>query len=182
MCEPMVWVVDLDASLVDAPRTAERVLWYLMENGVLGRHGGGTSQLCGSADSCTPPCDTSRLDRPFDSTSDLQIYFERNVYTAGLERDLKQLAARCPACGTRHPKGSVQWGDALERWLERNSEDGVTCPSCAQRSSIAEWELADGEVVLSPLAYGFRNADVDPIVASEIAVASGHRVRELRRA
>lgn len=42
MCEPMVWLVDLDVSLVDVPRTAERVLWYLMENGVLRRRGGGT--------------------------------------------------------------------------------------------------------------------------------------------
>jgi hypothetical protein len=56
--------------------------------------------------------------------------------------------ATCPRCGSSWPDGTF-WAE-LERWFEDGEEPVGSCPGCAWRAPLGDWDVSGSVVVGGP--------------------------------
>ncbi|WP_156369560.1 serine/threonine protein kinase [Duganella sp. Leaf126] len=174
MSDNVTWIVDLDASLEDAPNLAERVKIWLIAQGVV------------SATPCQAPGAENLLSRgPSAAAWDaylhtspvlmcgLEVTTQRQVFHTG---DNGIDSIRCPDCSVRRNPDDLPWSDAVGAWFEDNGNYCMKCPDCGASRSIVEWEF-DHPWGFGNLAFGFWNWPIADRMMVEISAITGNRCR-----
>lgn len=159
-------IVDLDASPQDAPRLAERVVeWLVAEGIVLAErtpdcvYGQPLGHLPG------PNWERAVTDQPWGRSpgDGLATYTERTVFhrgQGGME------AVRCPRCQATTRLYTEEWkliedtwtpfAQAISTWHETGAAD-VDCPACAEPVPLPAWIWTDDYFAFAHLGFEFWN-------------------------
>ncbi|MFJ7077785.1 hypothetical protein [Streptomyces sp. NPDC098781] len=158
-------LVDLDASPQDAPRLAERVVAWLVAEGLV------QAELLPD---CVYGLPLGRMPGPnwhravapqdvrFGPGEGLAVHTERTVFHGG-QGTLE--AVHCPRCAatTRLHDGRNMvpetWGPfllAVDTWYETGAAD-VDCPTCAERVPLPDWTWHDDYFAFAHLGFQLWN-------------------------
>ena len=174
MSDNVTWIVDLDVSLEDAPKLAERVTAWLIVQSVV------TATPCrlAGADHLLSRGASAAAWDAYPQISPvlmcgLVVITQRRVFHTG---DNGIDSIRCSDCGVSHNPDELPWSDAVGSWFEDDTNHCMTCPDCGARRSIVEWEF-DQPWGFGNLAFGFWNWAINDQMMVEISAITGHRCR-----
>lgn len=174
MSDNVTWIVDLDASLQDAPKLAEQVKEWLIAQGVVSAT---PCQAFGANHLLSRGASAAAWDA-YPHTSPvlmcgLEITTQRRVFHTG---DNGIDCIRCPDCGVSHNPDDLPWNDAVGAWFEDDANHCMTCPYCGASRSIVEWEF-DRPWGFGNLAFGFWNWPITDRLIIEMSAITSHRCR-----
>lgn len=182
-------IVDLDAGADEAAALADRVVTWLVDEGmvlaertdcVLGRplgHPPGPNWHRAVAED-----DADR--EPWDG---LATEVGRTVFHSGQDGPE---AVTCPRCAATTPLVTDDWdlidgvwapfGAAMKTWYE-TGEAQVSCPACAEPVPLSEWGWADDRLAFAHLGFEFWNwPEFTPEFLTRFSRAlGGHRTRRV---
>ncbi|MGD9720513.1 MAG: hypothetical protein AB7O59_21865 [Pirellulales bacterium] len=168
-------IVDLHATVQEAPRLARTVLRYLIERGV----------ICGEAsDSALGGPRGYRPGPNFkEAVGGRLVHFlevqpngvcceiGRTVFHAGGNSD----KVLCPICHT--DASSSDWTDAVDRWFQGDDAAAHTCQHCGIASRITQWDF-DFVWAFGNLGFTFWNwPPLRPQFVEQISSLLAHEVR-----
>lgn len=158
-------IVDLDASPQHAPRLAERVVeWLVAEGIVLAER---TDCVLGQPLGHPPGPNWMRAvgldDADRDPSDGLAVYTGRTVFHGGQG---EPEAVCCPRCGVTTRLITDEWElidaawvpfrDAMGAWYETGAAQ-VDCPACAEAVPLSDWTWADDYFAFAHLGFEFWN-------------------------
>ncbi|WP_031478801.1 hypothetical protein [Streptomyces bicolor] len=182
-------IVDLEAGPQQAPRLAERVLeWLVAEGIVLAER---TDCVLGPPLGHPPGPNWQRAVGPDDADGDpwdgLAVYTERTVFHGGQGGPE---AVTCPRCGTTTRLITDQWElidaawapfrEAISAW-HKAGEAMVDCPACAEAVPLPDFTWADDYFAFAHLGFEFWNwPELTPEFRTRISeLLDGHRLADL---
>ncbi|PMS35934.1 hypothetical protein B0G57_108166 [Trinickia symbiotica] len=176
MSDHITWVVDLDASLQEAPIFAQRGLEWLIQQSIV-QPFPDVERLLGDLDLYRPGPKAAAWSELVASDllhCGLEISVDRTVFHTG---DSGAEGIRCPHCGVAHSLESVPWDEAVDRWCASQSDDTLTCPACVRAASIVDWTFFELDWGFGNLGFGFNNWVIEPRLAEELGKVLGHRIK-----
>lgn len=175
MSDNICWVVDLEATLEDAPALTQKCLQWLVQQGIAEPIPDSRGAL-GGADLYRPgPKATTWSEYIADDLQlcGVEITAERTVFHAGSNSD----QIRCPHCGANHELDAVPWSEAVERWQSGEADYTLACPTCAHSAPITDWTFLEFDWAFGNLGFGFNNWMIDARLAAELGNVLGHRTK-----
>ncbi|MFF9487008.1 hypothetical protein [Streptomyces sp. NPDC014676] len=182
-------IVDLDAGADEAPGLADRVVAWLVDEGIVLAER--TDCVLGQPLGHPPGPNWHRAvaeddadEEPWDG---LAVEVGRTVFDGGQG---EPEAVTCPRCAVTTPLLTDGWdpiddawapfGDAMTTWQE-TGEAQVTCPACARPVPLPEWDWADDWFAFAHLGFEFWNwPEFTPEFLTRFSQAlGGHRVRRV---
>jgi hypothetical protein len=171
------WIVDLDATLAEAPQLAAAVTGWLVAEGVVSTLAC-TQRSYGDSELLLPGASAgqwSEFVRPDDGgLQGFEAVTGRTVYHTG-DNGIQGL--RCPLCARDHAVDDLPWGDAVSAWHAGQAADAMRCPACGAESGIVDWRFLDFEWGFGNLAFGFWNWSVSARLVKVVGEMLRHRVR-----
>lgn len=178
-------IVDLDTSPHEAPRLAERVVeWLVVEGIVLAER---TDCVLGQPLGHPPGPNWQRAVSPEDADRDpwdgLAVYTRRTVFDSGQGGPE---AVSCPRCGVTTRLTSDEWdliddawapfSKAMDAWHETGAAQ-VDCPACAESVPLTAWTWTDDYFAFGHLGFEFWNwPEFTPAFRARISeLLDGHR-------
>lgn len=166
-------IVDIEATLDEAPALGERIVAVLLAQEVISPvrevHeylGTGAEYAAGA-----------RVRFAVDAINDcfgsgMNIQIGRSLYWPG-ELGLESIT--CPRCNHFHEPNDVDWASAAIAWSNQEGSDLLTCLRCAREVSISSWrfEPAWG---FGNLAFEFKEWFLKEEFVKQIGDALGHEV------
>lgn len=166
------YVVDLEASLDEAPSLAQNVVNSLIRRGIILSTPQVYPDLSEGPRYATGP----NVDQVADCTGrfkcGLDIRIGRTLYTAG-ENGLNAL--QCPHCDHRHSPDELDWASAVGEWCEQSGLGSLSCQSCGQAASIASWRI-DPVWGFGNLGFEFSEWLLKEEFVTRLSEVLGHRV------
>ena len=166
------YVVDLEASLEEAPALARRVIRKLCLQGIILPRPQVHEYLGEGPRYATGP----NVDRAADHNDcfpcGLDVIIRREVFTAG-ENGLNALC--CPGCGHRHSADDLDWPPAIGEWYEQRGPGSLSCVRCGLSASVALWQF-DPTWGFGNLAFQFSEWLLKREFVEELSRLLGHRV------
>lgn len=174
MSDNIVWVVDIDASLEEAPILAQRGIAWLAEQGIVQAVPESGNGLHG--DIYRPGPNAGAWSEFINLGNDwcgVGLETERTVFHSGPGPN----DVRCPHCGAPHSLDEVPWGDAVGAWYSNEADDTLACPACGGSARIVDWTFLELDWAFGNLGFGFTNWLIEPRLAVELGKILGHRVK-----
>ena len=175
MSDNICWIVDLEATLEDAPALAQKGLRWLAQQGIAESIPDGECALSG-ADLFRPGPKAAAWSAyiPDDSLlCGVEVTVERTVFHSGANSE----QIRCPQCKANHELDAVPWSDAVERWHSGEADYTLACPTCAHAAPIVDWTFLEFDWAFGNLGFGFNNWMIDARLAAELGNVLGHRTK-----
>lgn len=172
-------VIPIDVEAADAKAIAAKVLEYMVGHKIIqpeitdctltqvGGHAPAENYALALAES-NPDILTMR-------TNGVEVITQRSAFDSGGLEDIQ-----CPACN--QSVIDEDWGHALQKWLGRQPNNQIICPSCAYNGSITTY-IFEPPFVFAELGFTFYNwgdnlnpdfiTQLEEITDSRIAVSLG---------
>ena len=172
------WIVDLDATLDEAPALAKRVTEWLIAREIVSptlcperAYSGADLMVRGAS---AAQWDACPMTPPFNMCG-LEVVIERTVFHSG---DNGIDTIRCPGCGAAHHPDDIPWSDAVGAWFSAEADHTMACPACHASQSIVDWTF-DVPWGFGNLAFGFWNWPITDRLVDEVSALTGHRCRHV---
>ncbi|WP_369170180.1 hypothetical protein AB5J49_21135 [Streptomyces sp. R28] len=150
-------IVDLDAPPQDAPRLAERVIeWLVAEGIVLAQAEPGWALGDDPAHPPGPDWHKAVAHARWGAPEGLVVHTGHQVFYS---THVTANTVTCPRCGqTTTVEGEVtpRFGTAMNAWYETGAAD-VDCPGCAGSVPLPAWRWADHAYAFAHLGFKFWN-------------------------
>ena len=170
------WVVDVEATEGEAEALAEKVVDWLVSEGIILRSTRKNMwRRCGPLYEVGPRA--AEWSVQVDSgvaQCGLDVLCERTVFHTG-DNGLQRF--RCPNCSALHEPDALPWGDAVGAWLEAKPDSTLKCSVCNNVSPITAWHFLELAWGFGNLGFGFNNWAITARLATAIAELVGHRMQ-----
>lgn len=135
-------IVDETASEIEAPELAQRVLRWLIDEGVVVAE---TTDCTLGTDGHAPGPEAVKATGEIDAedlrslrTNGLAITTSRSVFDTGFSGEIELI---CSACRHRFEPIPLAFGDALAEWYEQSGPGELACPRCGSTRAVTEWQF-----------------------------------------
>lgn len=165
-------IVDIVASLEDAPALADRVVSELIRRGIV-LSTPVQNEILGQGPRYAPGPNAigiATLNEGFQCGLDVTI--ERQIYCGG---ELGLNALICPNCGNSHLPDKLPWGKAIGEWFEERESGLLQCERCQKRGSASAWQFKPAWAI-GNLAFCFNNWFLKESFVREIEELLGNRI------
>ncbi|MGX1131436.1 endogenous inhibitor of DNA gyrase (YacG/DUF329 family) [Streptomyces glaucescens] len=171
-------IADPDASAQDAPRLAERVVeWLVAEGIVLAEAAPGWALSEHPAHPPGPNWHKAVTDARWGAPEGVAVHTRPKVFYSLGDSDTH--AVTCPRCGgttTVADDVSARFSTAMGTWDETGATD-VDCPACAETVPLPAWAWTDDAFAVARLGFEFWNWPVlsDDFRTRMTGFLEGHR-------
>ena len=172
MTTSIQYVVDVEASLDEAPALAERVAENLINRGIVLRTPQVHSYLGQGARYAVGPNagSVATYNQGFPCGFDIKI--GRQFSWTG---ELGVNAIHCPFCDASHAPSDMDFPEALVEWCERVGPGLLHCSVCKSPASIANWRF-EPTCGFGNLTLEFSEWFLEEDFVEEISALLGHRI------
>ena len=175
MSDNICWIVDVDATIEEAPTLAQKGFEWLVQQGIAESTSDSGGALSGADLHRPGPKAAAWSDYIADDLQlcGVEITVERTVFHAGSNSE--QIG--CPRCRANHELDAVPWSEAVERWFSGEADYTLACPECLHSAPIVDWTFIESDWAFGNLGFGFSNWTIDARLAAELGKVLGHRMK-----
>ena len=168
-------VVDLQATIEEAPALSERVVTNLLSRGIILPTPQTHEYLTGGPRYASGPNIGKVADFNDCFRCGLGVKIGRGVYDAG-ENGLQSFT--CPNCEHSHKPDDLEWASAIGEWF--HGKRGILkCRNCGDKSPVIDWRISP-VWGFGNLAFSFSEWLLKEEFVRELSQLLGHRVAWVR--